>query len=224
MNPILKKLIILLIVLASLAALYGAAVGISFLVIRGSRPVTDAELTARMEELIPRAAGLNEVIWGAGLPADPSADPPLASVTGAQYRVVAPDAEYQTLDELRAAISEVYSEAFIREHISYIVFDGDEGLTEELKPRYTRMKVVDESDQPVERLGVDITNKGFALNATIDPSSARFARRVPEWNGLWWESDRIVVTVTETYNGVTSDRELSMRLQDGQWYLDEATY
>ena len=185
MNPILKKLIIILIVLASIAALYGAAVGISFLVIRGSQPVTDAELTARMEELIPRAAELNEVIWGAGLPADPAADPPLASVTGAQYRVVAPDAAYQTVEELRAAISEVYSEPFIREHISYVVFDGDEGLIEEMRPRYTRMKVLDKDDQPVERLGVDITNKGFTLTASIDPSSVRFARRIPEWNGLW---------------------------------------
>ena len=223
MKPLLKKLLIILIVLASVAALYGAAVGIAYLALKGSRPITDEELTARMAELIPAAEDVNRIIWGEGIPADPDADPLLDSVTGAQYRVVSPDSPYQTVGELRAAIEAVYSEQFVREHLASIVFDGDEGLFEEMKPRYKAMKTVD-GGVATERLGVDITNKGFRLSAVIDPASVRFSRRVPEWNGLWWDSDRIVVTVTETYNGVTSDREISMREKDGVWYLDEATY
>ena len=209
---------------AGIIALYGAVIGVSYLVIKNSQPVTDAELTARMTELIPKAAVINAVVWGEGLPADPAADPPLESVTGAQYRVVSPDAPYQTVEELRAAISAVYSERFIREHVSYIVFDGGEGLFGEMQPRYKAMKVIGKDGEAVERLGVDVTRKGYQLTAVIDPASVRFSRRIPEWNGLWWDSDRIAVTVTETYNGVTSERELSMREQDGVWYLDEATY
>ncbi|MBQ7161207.1 MAG: hypothetical protein IJR90_05825 [Clostridia bacterium] len=224
MRPILKNLLIVLIVIASLAALYGAAVGVSFLVIRGSRPIEDDELKARMSELIPAAEEVNEIVWGAGLPADPAAGPALASVTGAQYRVVSPEARFQNIDDLLAFISGVYSEPFVREHISYIVYKGDEGLIEEMKPRYKAMKVIGGDGSAVEKLGVDITNKGFTLGAVIDPASVRFTRRVPEWNGLWWSADRIVVTVSETYDGVTSDREISMREKDGVWYLDEATY
>jgi hypothetical protein len=198
-------------------------VGIGYLAIKGSRPVTDGELAARFAELIPASAEINRIVWGEGIPADPDADPALDSVTGAQYRVVSPDSPYQTVGELRKAIEAVYSERFVREHIAYIVFDGDDGIFEEMKPRYKAMKTVD-GGVAAERLGVDITNKGFKLSAVIDPASVRYSRRVPEWNGLWWDSDRIVVTAAETYNGVTSEREISMRLQDGVLYLDEATY
>ena len=177
-----------------------------------------------MGELIPAAADVNEMVWGAGLPVDPSADPPLASVTGAQYRPVARDAACHTVEELRSAIAAVYSDVFIREHINFIVFDGDEGAITEMRPRYAPMKLPGEGDLYYDWLGIDIMYKGFPLTARIDPASVRFVRRVPEWNGLWWDSDRIVVSVTETYNGKTGERELSMRLQDGLWMLDEATY
>ena len=224
MKKFVKKLIVILIVAASVAVLYAAAAGIGYLVLKGSRPISDGELAARMGELVPAAAEINEIIWGKGLPVDPAADPPLESVTGAQYRLVAPDAAYLTLDELRAAIARVYSEPFIREHINFVVFDGDEGIIREMRPRYTQMRFTAPDGSSFDRLGVDITNKGFSLTAVIDPSSARFSHRAVEWDGLWWDSDRIVVTVSETYNGVTRDRELSMRLQDGVWMLDEATY
>lgn len=226
MPPMLKKLLVVVLILAGLAALYAAAVGIGYSVLSGQQPIPDAELRARMEELIPRAAELNEIIWGKGLPLDPEAEPPLDTVTGAQYRPVAPESPYKSTDELRAAIAEVYSNAYITSAINYAAFDGSEGADDgyELYPRYSDLRLVDADDNVTDILGIDIMNRGFELTAELDPSDVSFVRRILRFNGLWWDSDLITVSLTEHYNGSTSRRELNLRLEDGVWLLDDPTY
>ena len=219
-----KKLLKILCVIIGIAAIYGAAVGIGYLVTRNSRPITDVELTARMEELIPRAADLNEIIWGAGLPVDPDAAPTLNSVTGAQYRPVAAGSPYKSVAELREAVAKVYSEAFIRDHLNYVLFDGDEGIVNEYRPRYSDLRLVNDDGTTRDILGIDVMYKGFDLKAELDPATVRFVSRELEWNGIWWDAGRIIVAVTETYGGVPSERTLSLREQNGAWYLDEPTY
>ena len=179
-----------------------------------------------MAELIPKAAELNEIIWGKGLPVDPEAEPLLETVTGAQYRPVAPDAAYKSTDELRAAIAEVYSDAYIRSAINYTAFEGSEGADDgyELYPRYSDMRLVSEDDVVTDILGIDITGRGFELKAVLDPSDVRFERRILEWNGLWWQSELITVSLTEEFNGSTSRRELNLRIEAGVWLLDDPTY
>lgn len=224
--PILKKLAFLIIILAVLAAIYASVVGIGYAVLSGKQPISDSELTARMEELIPAAREINEIIWGEGLPLDPDAEPLLDTVTGAQYRPVAPDAVYKSTDELRSAISEVYSSAYIASAINYTAFDGSEGADDgyELYPRYSDMRLVNDDGSTTDILGIDITNKGFSLTASLDPNSVKFERRILSWNGLWWESDLITVSLTENYNNSSSTREINLRLEDGIWLLDDPTY
>lgn len=221
-----KKLIAILCVIVALAAVYAAAVGIGYAVLSGSQPIADAELVLRMEELIPAAEELNEIIWGKGLPtADPDAAP-LATVTGAQYRTVSPDAPYQSTEELRAAIAAVYSSAYMESAINYAMFDGAEGAKDgyELYPRYADKKDLREDGTTAPVLAVDITNHGFELSAKLDPSSVKFVRRILMWNGIWWESDLITVSITEDYKGEFSTREINLRLEDGVWLLDDPTY
>jgi len=224
-----KKLIRAAVVIAAVALVYAAAVFIGRAALAGSQPISDGDLTARMRELIPAAEEINEIVWGAGLPVDPDAAPLLDSVTGAQYRFVSPEAKYQSLDELRAAAAAVYSDAFIRDHIAYVAFDGYEPQNGEsdlfaLSPRYTVRKELSESGVARDRLCIDITKTAFELSARLDPASARFVSRVVEWNGLWWDSDRIVVELDESFRGQTAPRRLTLRLENGVWLLDEPSY
>lgn len=224
--PLAKKLLIIAGVIILLCGIYAAAAGIGYSVLSGEQPITDADLQARMAELIPKAAEINEIVWGKGLPVDPAAEPRLDTVTGAQYRPVAPDSPYKSTDELRAAIAEVYSDAYIRSAINYTAFDGSEGADDgyELYPRYSDMRLVSEEDVVTDILGVDITNSGFELRSELDISDLRFERRILEWNGLWWQSDMITVSLTEIFNGTESRREINLRLEDGVWLLDDPTY
>ena len=226
MPLLVKRLIAILCVIAALAALYGAAVGIGYLVMRNSKPVSDSELLARMEELIPAAEEVNEIIWGRGLPTkDPDAAP-LETVTGAQYRTVSSELPYSSTDDLRAAIGAVYSSVYMQSAINYAMFDGAEGAKEgyELYPRYADKKELDEEGNAVPVLAVDITNKGFELSSKLDPKSVKFVGRVLMWNGLWWESVLITVSLDEDYSGQKSMRELNLRLENGVWLLDDPTY
>lgn len=225
-SPLLKKLIAAAAVILILAGVYAAAAGIGYSVMKSDQPISDADLQARMEDLIPKAAEINEIIWGKGIALDPSAEPKLDTVTGAQYRPVAPDASYKSTDELRAAIAEVYSDDFIKKTINYTAFDGSEGADDgyELYPRYSDLRLVSEDDTVTDILGIDITNPGFELKTELDPSDVKFERRIVEWNGFWWTSDMITVSLTESYNGSESRRELNLRLENGVWLLDDPTY
>lgn len=224
--PIVKKLMIVLAAVALLVGIYAAAAGIGYSVMKSDQPISDADLKARMEELIPKAAEINEIIWGKGIALDPAAEPKLETVTGAQYRPVAPDSPYKSTDELRAAIAEVYSDAYIKSAINYTAFDGSEGADDgyELYPRYSDMRLVGEDDTVTDILGVDITNPGFQLRTKLDASDVKFERRILEWNGFWWTSELITVSLNEDFNGTVSRRELNLRLENGEWFLDDPTY
>ena len=221
-----KKLILIVIAIAALAALYAAAAGIGYVVMTGSRPIADEALVSRMEELIPAAEEVNEIVWGKGLALHPEAAPLVETVTGAQYRPVSPDLPYKSTSDLREAIGAVYSSAYVKSAINYAMFDGAEGAKEgyELSPRYADKKELQEDGSTLPVLTIDITNPGFELGAKLDPKSVSFVRRVVSWNGLWWESDLITVSITEEYKGTTSTRELNLRLEDGVWLLDDPTY
>lgn len=135
----------------------------------GSAAITDDEAKGILEELLPKAEQINDIIWGQGLPVEPGQDGILNTVTAAQYRTVAKDSPYQSTEELKAAIAEVYSDAYIKSSIDYICFEGAgaelESAETDLYPRYK------DNDDGV--LIVDITNKGFELTTEYDISSVK---------------------------------------------------
>ena len=224
--PAAKKALRVLAVLLVLAVLYGAAAGVTYAVQRGSSPVGEEELVSRMEELVPKAAGINEIIWGDGISADPSAEPALDTVTGPQYRAVVASSPYHSVAELRAAVKEVYSEAFISDTIAHTLFEGVEGdeKLEGISPRYRDIRVVADDGTVSDDLGVDITYKSFDLRAKLRPETARFVSREMVWGGLWWTCVRITVAVEEEYDGKISTRNIVLRRENGAWMLDSATY
>ena len=116
--------------------------------------ISDGEAQQILVELLPKAEEINDIIWGKGLPVEPGQDEALKTVTSAQYRTVASDAPYQSTEELKAAICEVYSDAFFNNTINYACFVGaDDALEDTAAQMYPRYK-----DNDAGVLIVDITN------------------------------------------------------------------
>ena len=224
--PVVRRILKLALILAILAALYAAAAGVTCAIMKRTSPVGEEELVARMEELIPASQEINEIIWGAGLPVDPDEEPPLETVTGAQYRAVDESSPYHSVAELRDAVAKVYSEAFISDTIAHTLFDGveDEEKIEGIRPRYRDIRRVNDDGAVSDALGVDVTYSGFDLRAHLKPETARFVSREMVWGGLWWTSVRITVAVEEEYDGALSTRNIVLRRENGAWMLDSATY
>lgn len=168
-------------------------------------PVEEAEQI--LTELLPKAGEINDIIWGKGLPVEPGQDGPLKTVTAAQYRTVSKNAPYQSIDALKTAISEVYSDAFIADTINYAAFEGAEDALEDtasqMYPRYS------ENDSGV--LLVDITNPGFELTTEIDASTVKVVDAKGNKQTLEVESNNGIlhIVIVEQENG---------------WRLDTPTY
>ena len=170
--------------------------------------MTDTEAQAILAELMPKAEEINDIIWGAGLPIEPGQDAALNTVTAAQYRTVASDAPYQSTEELKAAIAEVYSDAFIKNTINYACFEGaDDALEDTEAQMYPRYK-----DNDAGVLIVDITNPGFEITTKIDPASAKVVSA---------ESDNKQTLEVDTNNGKI---KVVIVKQENGWRLDTPTY
>ena len=170
--------------------------------------IPDAQAQTILAELLPKAEEINDIIWGAGLPVEPGQDEALNTVTAAQYRTVASDAPYQSTEELKAAIAEFYSDAFIENTINYACFEGaDDALEDTEAQMYPRYK-----DNDAGVLIVDITNPGFEISTEIDPASAKVVSA---------ESDIKQTLEVETNNGKI---KIVIVKQDSGWRLDTPTY
>ena len=169
--------------------------------------IPDSEAQQILTELLPKAEEINDIIWGKGLPVEPGQDGPLKTVTAAQYRTVSKDAPYQSTDELKKAIAEVYSDAFIENTVNYTCFEGaDDALENTEAQMYPRYK-----DNDAGVLIVDITNSGFEITTEIDPASAKVISA---------EGNKQTLEV-ETNN---SKIKLVIVKQENGWRLDTPTY
>lgn len=169
--------------------------------------ISAEEAEAILTELLPKAEEINDIIWGEGLPVEPGQDEALKTVTAAQYRTVAKDAPYQSIDELKTAIASVYSDAFIENTINYAAFEGAEDALEDtaaqMYPRYS------ENDTGV--LLVDITNPGFELTTEIDASTVKVVDAEKNKQHLEVESNAGTLKIV-------------IVLQENGWRLDTPTY
>ncbi|MBQ3184235.1 MAG: hypothetical protein IJB57_11305 [Clostridia bacterium] len=181
---------------------------LSFVSCNKAELISDTEAQNILIELMPKAEEINEIIWGKGLPIEPGQDEALKTVTAAQYRTVATDAPYQSTEELKTAIAEVYSDAFIANTVNYTCFEGaDDALEDTEAQMYPRYK-----DNDAGVLIVDITNPGFEITTKVDPASAKVVSA---------ESDNKQTLEVETNSGKI---KLVIVKQENGWRLDTPTY
>lgn len=174
----------------------------------------------RMVYLLESSQDVNALIFGCGLPVweDDSEYVEFEHIyhnlpTARNYEIVMPNAKYHSVDQIKEAIQEIYSQQYIDDVITGAIFDGfavsdnaggsivgvaryyEEGMylwqSKEFRVKpYEGMRIYDYSTMQIRSLG---------------------------------KTDRCVVTVNSWLED-TPDQvekiEILIALQDGQWYLD----
>lgn len=95
-----------------------------------------ADVLAAYNELYPRAFTVTEYIYGKGLPYDGTYE----GATSPNYVPVSADSPYKSVDELKAAVLEVYTEGYYDSTLKYVLFESiapdEQGMTGSAPPRY----------------------------------------------------------------------------------------
>ena len=157
-------------------------------------PAYGAELIPELEALAPKAAAMYEVIYGDALPHGE------AGSDG--YCEVSADAPYRSISELKLAMTEVFTEEYIR-LLSNTAFSGisvDEGSI---------------GAKFVEREGVLYVNpsvtEGFAKPRSFDFSKASVLK-----------ANRYMARISLAHDD--GSIEVTIRLIDGRWLLDSPMF
>lgn len=186
---IMKKLLVFLMTLALALSLVSCA------------QLSREEAVEVLSDLIPRAAALNEIIWGAGLQTDESYE--LLAYDVARYCEVNDASPYKTLAELRAECEAVFSESFMV-IIDEICFSGNDELT----PRY--------AESAAGRLQVNVSARSFKMRSVLYPERARVVYGI---------GDVLKVKIPCDFDGKPDeDYEVTLVLEDGVWKIDSPTY
>lgn len=77
--------------------------------------MTDEEAQKILMELVPKSEELNKIFWGEGLPVEDETNEALNSVTSAQYRAVAQDSEYKSIEDIKKAAESVFSSDYLNQ-------------------------------------------------------------------------------------------------------------
>ena len=111
---------------------------------------------------------------------------------------VTDDCGYKSTEDILNKASEIFSDSYMEIIKDAIFTDSDD-----IDPRYKDINDV---------LKIDTSNKGFNIQGNIDISSAKIKKQ---------NKGMVVVSAQYEDGGNT---EITLVLQDGQWYLDSPTY
>ena len=180
------------------------------------------EARAILAELVPKSQEVNEILWGEGLPLADESNGALTTVKGAQYRPVASDCGYTSVDKIKELAASVYSADYLKQvyATAFGEYETEEDQAEEetgestaeslgLNRLYARY---------IEEKGVlyeNITYTKYTLSTVIYPETAIV---VDEGIGL------IVCRVDCLIGEEKSTMKITLREQDGGWLLDSPTY
>ena len=191
----------------------------------GGTPET--EIAAALSELIPASMELNVIYFGEGLPI--SSDRETAEAfyesmgAGAEislnYHPVSPDAPYQSVDEIKAATLEVFSEAYA-DYLFTMAFDGlstvfDEGTEMQVTKNVSYARYLENNGLLTVRM--NIHEEAFPLNRTYDPADFNVIR----------EKDGYILVEVQSYVDGAADERIEVKLvrnADGAFRLDSPTY
>lgn len=181
------------------------------------------EARAILSDLVPKSQEVNEILWGEGLPLADESNGALATVKGAQYRPVASDCGYTSVDQIKELASSVYSADYLKQ--VYATAFGEYETDEKDKTEAETGESTAESlglnrlyARYIEEKGVlyeNITYTKYALSTVIYPETAVV---VDEGIGL------IVCRVDCLIGGEKNTMKITLREQDGCWLLDSPTY
>lgn len=118
--------------------------------------------------------------------------------SNAKMKPVTEDCGYTSTEDILSKAAEIFSEGYMKDIKEAVFTDGDD-----TDARYVDINGV---------LKIDTSKKGFDIKGNIDVSTAKIKKQ---------NSGMVIVTAEYEDGGQT---ELTLVLQDGQWYLDSPTY
>ncbi len=155
-----------------------------------------AEILAEFAALYEKSLIINEYVFGEGLPVvDPESDPD--KVLPPHYHEVSEDAPYRTFEEFKAAILEVYSEAYYTDSLNDMLFSGY-GDDKKNHPRY---KIENGT------LRSNCTHDAFDVSGRFDVSSAVIVKLTAGFCQIEADytrgtlSNRYTITMAKTADG-----------------------
>ena len=166
-----------------------------------------AEIMQAFNELYPKSAEINAIIYGQGLPASETfTEEELAALPSPHYVPVADNSPYTTESALKAAILAVYSEDYYNDVLKYTAFEGYGESGSEPPPRYKEVDGVLHIN--IKAITYDIKGKRIVEEASV--------RKVTSG----------VATIKTPYelNGERSDKILTMIYTEAGWRFDDPTF
>lgn len=207
MKKITKNILIALAVILVLGIIAGGVT----MYLKSHNKLTESEAQKILEEILPKAEKVNEIIWGEGLPVAEGQKGIMETVSGPQYRVVDNSCGYSNTEDVAKAVAEVYSQSYIESDLNKILFDGD---TEDASfMLYQRYKNNDDGN-----LIINIVHQGFENigENKIDPSTVKVT-------GVKFKE--VYITVDQTlYDGTTAELKLTLVKEKDGWRLNDPTY
>ncbi|MBR5515941.1 MAG: hypothetical protein IKU52_07035 [Clostridia bacterium] len=206
-KAITKKIIITVAVILALGIIAG---GIT-LFVRSKNKLSDSEASKVVEELLPEAEKVNEIIWGKGVDVAEGQTGILETVSGPQYRLADKSAGYENTEDILKAVSRVYSSRYIEGDLKKILFEGDrEDSSFMLYQRYM--------DNDNGELLVNITHTAFENigENKIDPKSVKVTGA--KYNELY------ITAKQKLFDGSEIEISLTLIKQKDGWRFDGPTY
>ncbi|MBQ5601189.1 MAG: hypothetical protein IIU77_00010 [Clostridia bacterium] len=169
---------------------------------------TDDEAKNILAEVLARDIELNKIIWGEGL--SPEKDPAEHENDSTFYYMeVSMLSKYTSLDELKEAVRDTYTEE-LQEILWQYAF-GYEGIESDIIPRYSENK-----DGFLTVNVAKATLRKFSVTSVAYLGDARVKRA---------KKDMIRIEVPFSTDGKTfRERTLELYLVDGVWKLDTQTW
>jgi hypothetical protein len=191
-----------------------------------SKPKVSAEdMRPVLEELLPKSAELNEIYFGDGLPTNRDEDAVRAfyesfdtDIAAISYEPVDPDCGYETVDDIKAATLEVFTEEYA-EFLFDRAFKGisdlfDEGTETEHRSTAVYAMYIEQDGFLTKR--VNLKDDAIPLGRTYDLDSLEVLRS---------NDTGVQVKLKSFFDGQPSvDVEMWLTETENGWRLDSPTY
>ena len=166
-----------------------------------------AEVMTAFNELYPKSAEINKIIYGQGLPASESfTEEELEALPAAHFVPVAESSPYKSEKALRDAILAVYTQDYYNDVLKYTAFEGYGESGSEPPPRYKEM-------DGVLYVNVKFMSYNLAGNRIVSEATVR-------------KISGGVATIKTPYelNGERTDKILTMIYTESGWRFDDPTF
>ena len=168
-----------------------------------SKP-SDSEVIAEYKALYEKAQTVNGIVYGDGLPNVYEGD--VSELTSPHYVAVSEDCPYKSLDDIKAAVLDVYTEDYYNDVLKAVLFDGIEDKHATVHPRYKEQDGV---------LMTDVTYDAFeSITGARNDLDAAYVIRS--------SSGTVEIGAPRYLNGVkqASDKKTTMIMTENGWRFD----